>query len=505
MTPSQFDDQLIERAVQFRHDPDGWSDFAWDWGHGPLEKHEGPREWQRDINGIIRDHLSDPETRFDPLMIAVASGHGIGKSAEMGMLSNWAMSCYPGCRIVTTANTETQLKTKTSPEIGKWFKASITGHWFDVQTLGIKSKEDPENWRQDLVSWSEHNTEAFAGLHNEGKIVLLLFDEGSNIHDKVWEVAEGALTDEGTVLIWVVFGNPTRNSGRFRECFRRFRHRWITRKIDSRTVPGTNKKYLQQMVDDYGEDSDIVKVRVRGEFPSQSAMQFISTEDADAARSRHIERHQFDFAPVILGVDPAWTGDDTFEVMLRQGNYSKSLMTLQRNDNDIEVAQKIAMLEDEHKADAVFVDAGYGTGIVSAGRSMGRKWRLVWFGSAPADIAYANKRAEIWGRMKMWLKEGGCIDPNDATLYEDIIGPETVVPKSRNFDGRIMLESKQDMKTRGLASPNRGDALALTFAELITAKAKLNPLRQPHSNHRDYDPYARLSRANARTGHDPYS
>lgn len=504
MTPEQFDDELIAKATEFRHDPDAWSRFAWDWGQGALEKHDGPREWQADINRQIRDHLANPETRFTPLRISVASGHGIGKSAEMGMLSNWAMSCFPHARIVTTANTENQLRTKTSPEIGKWFKSSITAHWFDVQTMGVKAKDAPETWRQDFVPWSEHNTEAFAGLHNEGRIILLLFDEGSNIHDKVWEVAEGALTDENTVIIWVVFGNPTRNSGRFRECFRRFRHRWVNRQIDSRTVPGTNKAYLQQMVDDYGEDSDIVKVRVRGQFPAQSAMQFISSEDVDAARSRHIEKHQFEFAPIILGVDPAWTGDDTLEVMLRQGNYSKSLMTLQRNDNDIEVAQKIAMLEDEHKADAVFVDAGYGTGLVSAAQAMGRRWRLVWFSAKPADIAYVNKRAEMWGRMKQWLKDGGCIDPNDQHLYEDLIGPETVVPKSVNFDGRIQLESKQDMKARGLQSPNRGDALALTFAELITDRAKLNPLNRPQSNHRDYDPYARLSRATARTGHNPY-
>lgn len=493
MTPKEFDERLIRLAAECRYDPVKWSQVAWDWGKEALERYEGPREWQTEAFEEIRDHLQNPESRFDVLRLARASGHGIGKSAFMGMLSNWAMSCFPNCRIVTTANTETQLKTKTSPEIGKWFKSSITSHWFDVQTLGIKSQDDPENWRQDLVSWSEHNTEAFAGLHNEGRIVLLLFDEASNIHDKVWEVAEGALTDENTVLIWVVFGNPTRNSGRFRECFRKYRHRWLGKKIDSRTVPGTNKKYLQQMVDDYGEDSDIVKVRVRGEFPSQSARQFISADDVDAARSRHLEPHQFSFAPVIIGVDPAWTGEDTFEIMLRQGNYSKSLRSIQRNDNDIEMANIIAMLEDEHKADAVFVDAGYGTGIVSAGRSMKRNWRLVWFSSKPADVAFANKRAEMWGRMKQWLKDGGCIDPNDTMLFEDLIGPETVIPKSGNFDGKIQLESKEDMRSRGLQSPNRGDALALTFAEYVAAKPDPRTLQAHRSkqSHRNYDPFAR--------------
>lgn len=482
-------DAIIEKAAACRYDPLSWSLFAWDWGHGALEAYDGPREWQADIFRVIRDHLANPETRFEPLQIAVASGHGIGKSASMGMLSNWAMSCYADAKIVTTANTDGQLRTKTAPEIGKWFRTSITAHWFDVQSQSIKSrdKQHVNDWRQDFIPWSEHNTEAFAGLHNVGRIIILEFDEASKIHDKVWEVAEGALTDENTVIIWIVYGNPTRNSGRFRECFRKFRHRWVQRQIDSRTVPGTNKKKIQQWLEDHGEDSDFFKIRVRGQFPSQSAMQFISADDVDAARSRHLRPEQFNFAPKIIGVDPAWTGDDSLEIILRQGLYSKSLATLPRNDNDIEVANLIARLEDEHQADAVFVDAGYGTGIVSAGRTMGRAWQLVWFGGKATDPGYFNKRAEMWGGMKAWIKEGGAIDPKDEGLYQDLIGPETV-PR---LDGKILLESKQDMKERGLPSPNKGDALALTFAQPVVKKDRSQrpgggsaPLMDD-----DYDPF----------------
>lgn len=490
MTIATADDLIIEQAALSQYDPGRWAAFAWDWGHGALEKHEGPRGWQSDVNRVIADHLADPETRFQPLRIAVASGHGIGKSAQMGMISNWAMSCHPKCRIIVTANTENQLRTKTSPEIGKWFNSSITAKWFDVQTMGVKSIEDPDNWRQDFVPWSENNTEAFAGLHNEGRMIVLMFDEGAAIADKVWEVAEGALTDENTIIIWIVFANPTRNTGRFRECFRKFRHRWRTFQIDSRDVPGTNKDYLQSLVDDYGEESDIVKVRVRGQFPSQSAKQFISSDIVDEARARHLDRHQYEFAPVILGVDPAWTGEDMFEIVLRQGNYSKSLRSIPRNDNDVEMANLIAMLEDEHNADAVFIDFGYGTGIASAGKAMGRKWRLVQFGSKPTDIAYVNKRAEMWGRMKDWLREGGAIDPHDQVMYDDLIGPETVVPKRGSFDGKIQLESKEDMKSRGVPSPNKADALALTFADRIPMKTAAHQAKRQSKNHRAYNPYA---------------
>lgn len=481
-------DAIIKLAAECRYKPSRWSKYAWDWGHGDLADYDGPREWQDDIDVIIEEHLADPKTRYQPLQIAVSSGHGIGKSAKMGMISNWAMSCFADAKITTTANTDGQLRTKTAPEVGKWFRTSITSHWFSVQATSIKSrdKDHVNDWRQDFIPWSEHNTEAFAGLHNKDRIILLLFDEASKIHDKVWAVAEGALTDENTIIIWIVFGNPTRNSGRFRECFRKFKHRWKQRQIDSRTVPGTNKKKIQEWKEDHGEDSDFFKIRVRGQFPAHSAMQYISADDADAAQKRHLRPEQYKFAPVIIGVDPAWTGDDALEIVLRQGLYSKSLATIPRNDNDVEVANLIVRLEDEHKADAVFIDAGYGTGIVSAGTVMGRTWQLVWFAGKAADPGFANKRAEIWGGMKQWLKSGGVIDPKDDELYQDLIGPETV----SRLDGKIQLESKKDMKERGLPSPNKGDALALTFTHPVVHKQHIPAGQSAHSTMDDeYNPF----------------
>jgi hypothetical protein len=175
-----------------------------------------------------------------------------------------------------------------APELAKWHRLSITAHWFTWATTSLKST-DPQHeatWRADLVPWSETNTEAFAGLHNVGKRIVLLFDEASAIADRVWEVAEGALTDANTQILWVVFGNGTRSTGRFRECFRKFKHRWRGKQIDSRTVEGVNTAQMEQWVADYGEDSDFVKVRVRGMFPSAAGKQFISEADVDAAFGR---------------------------------------------------------------------------------------------------------------------------------------------------------------------------------------------------------------------------
>lgn len=480
------EEEIIELAAACDADPLAWAEQAFDWGEGELSEYDGPREWQREAFAEIRDHLQNPETRFQPLMLARASGHGIGKSAFIGMVTNWAMSTCDDCKVVITANTDNQLRTKTSPEVGKWARLAITSDWFDINATSIASK-DPghsKTWRTDFTPWSEHNTEAFAGLHNKGKRIVLIFDEASAIADKVWEVAEGALTDEGTEIIWIAFGNPTRNTGRFRECFRRFKHRWRNKQIDSRTVEGTNKQQIQKWVDDFGEDSDFVKVRVRGMFPSMSARQFISEEDVTAAYGRKLRPEQFNFAPKILTVDPAWEGDDEFAIGIRQGLAFRILKTMQKNDNDLIAAQIVARYEDEEKADAVFIDFGYGTGIVSAGQGMGRDWVLVNFAGESGDPGCLNKRAEMWKLARDWLKSGGAI-PEDPTLRDELQAPETV-PR---IDGKIQIESKKDMKARGIPSPNRADALVLSFAYPVTKKSPIDTLRVS-SPRRDYDPYA---------------
>ena len=472
----------IAEVLKYEHDPLGYVEASFPWGvkGTSLEKHPGPRKWQRETLQQIGEHLQDPVKRHQPLLIAVASGHGIGKSADIGMICQWGLSTCPNTRVVVTANTDNQLRTKTMPEIGKWFRMAFNASWWRVTATGIYSA-DPnaeKSWRLDATPWSENNTEAFAGLHNQGSRIIMIMDEGSAIADKVWEVAEGVLTDEDTEIIWIVFGNPTRNTGRFRECFRRLRHLWKSRQIDSRTVEGTNKEALAQMVETYGEDSDIVKVRIRGMFPSMSAKQFIGTADVDAAFGRHLRDEQYTFAPKILTCDPAWEGDDELVIGLRQGLRFDILATIAKNDNDLQIASILARYEDEHGAAAVFIDAGYGTGIVSAGRSMGRGWQLVWFAEASANPGCANKRAEMWMAVRDWLKAGGAI-PKDDTLYQDLIGPETV----GRADGKIQLESKKDMKARGLPSPGRGDALALSFAYPVSPAGIHKPVP------RSYDPF----------------
>lgn len=468
MKANEFNDKVADLAAACRYDPLKWILAAFDWGHGSL-KDKAIRAWQKDIAVTIGRHLQDKSTRYQPLLLGVSSGHGVGKSSLLGMLTNWVMSCHINPKSVITANSERQLMTKTAPEIHKWFNLSLTKEWFDLQTMSIslKDNEAKRAWRTDFIPWSIANTEGFAGLHNEGRIIFVVFDEGSGIDDKIWEVTEGALTDEKTIIIWLVFGNPTQATGRFRECFRKYKHRWITRQIDSRTVEGTNKEQLNKWVADYGEDSDFVKVRVRGIFPNTSANQFISQALVDKSLAVDLKPYQYTFAPVIIGVDPAWTGNDELTMYMRQGLYSKLLYTCPKNDDDVAIARRIAYYEDTYQASGVFIDAGYGTGIYSIGKSLGRNWRLVWFNGEVIDKGYLNKRAEMAGGLKQWLVDGGALDKDDKIIVDEILALEAF---NRQTDGRIQLASKDDMRDMLGASPNRLDALGLTFAFPVSVR-----------------------------------
>ena len=479
--------ELIDDIASYSRDPLGFVRYVYPWGEvGDLSGDRGPWEWQNEILNDIRLHLGG-ENRFTPLQIAVASGHGIGKSALISWITHWAMSTCEDCKVIVTAGTGKQLDTKTWPEITKWFKLGINSHWWDTkaESICVKDKAHERSWRTDAITWSEHNTEPFAGAHNRGKRIVIIYDEASGIADKIWEVTSGALTDEDTEIIWIAFGNPTQNTGRFRECFGRFKHRWINRQIDSRSVPGTNKVLFSQWVEDYGEDSDYVRVRVRGEFPRAGATQFIAGDVVAEARKRDVGDQSKAYK--VISVDVARFGDDQTVIGLRQGLRLTILEKLRGLDTT-QVAMRVMGHIVKENARGCIVDGdGIGGGVIDfinlqiEGGSMRewvskRKWfRLVdYHGGASAgdQFMYFNRRAEMWGAMRNWLETGSI--PDDPELEMDLTGPEYFF----SAKNQIQLEKKEDMKKRGLSSPDIGDMLAMSFALDPTPKTREEALTE---------------------------
>lgn len=508
---------LLDWLASVRNDPLAYVMGAFEWGRGELAAYDGPDVWQRELLESIRDGVvtvdkaiaeaiaNGTEVSAEPIREATTSGHGIGKSALVSWIILWAMDTEVDCRGRVTANTETQLKTTTWAELAKWHRLSITSDLFKM-TATARFSIDPKHektWRVDMVPWSEKNSAAFAGLHNHGKRILLVIDEASEVADVIWEVAEGAMTDKNTQIIWAVFGNPTKNTGRFRECFPggRFAHRWRSRAIDSRTVKISNKTQLQAWVDDYGEDHDFTRVRVRGVFPRTDATSFISADIVREAQGREAPDQRG--IPVIGGLDVARLGPDFSVLCPRQGRDASS-----RDWPKVQGLNTVALARwaFEHYMrlglSALIVDVGgVGGGVFDQLELMEINVYSCDFSSRPDnehEEKYLNKRAEIWGRMRDWLAKGGSLPPDGPdqgkALSDQLCAPTYTFAQ----DVKLQLESKKDIRRRLGLSPDEADALAITFAEpwLEQAFAPSGIDEAEGAKYTESNPYAAVSASN---------
>jgi hypothetical protein len=487
-------DDVIEDLAKYSSDPLGFVYWAFSWGEGELREYpDGPEQWQQDILTLLGEGLI---TIDQAIQIAVKSGHGIGKSALVSWIILWAMSTFEDTRGVVTANTENQLKTKTWVEVATWYRRFIAKEMFKMTATALFSSDPAHErtWRIDMVPWSEKNTEAFAGMHNQGKRILVVFDEASAINDLIWEVTEGALTDKNTQIIWCCFGNPTKNSGRFRACFEggKFEKRWITLTVDSRTVSFTNKTQIAAWIEDYGEDSDFVRYRVKGMFPRQDENSFISLEVAREAENRSIYPDKS--LPIIIGVDVARFGTNNTVIYARQGRNARDLPILLFNGLDtMEVAAEIIKLFNQLNAAMVFIDeGGVGGGVLDRCRQLRLPCRGVHFGGSPSGtniergVKYKNKRAEMYGEMRDWLQDGAIpkrIRGMEIDFAEELSGPAYTMSEK----DEIVLERKETMARRGLESPDVADALALTFAYPVASRGS----NQSSTVASSYDPFAK--------------
>lgn len=500
------EEALIGKILSFRDDPVLFVEKMFPWGvkGTPVEKFTGPRSWQRDELSRIRDHIAKNKNlvaQGKPPVVyrsATTSGRGTGKSALVAWLNLWMMSTRFGVTCINTANNETQLKTRTWAELGKWHTLSANSHWFEKTALSLK----PYPWFEEILKrqlgidtgyyyaqaqlWSEENPDAFAGVHNHNGI-LLIFDEASGIPSPIWKVSEGFFTEPIIDRYWFCFSNPRRNTGEFFECFHRFRDYWNRRHLDSRNVEGTDKAVLDDIIRKYGEDSDEARVEVRGEFPRQGDRQFINRELISQAIERDLIIDEG--AALIMGVDPARYGDDSTVIRFRQGRNARSIPPIvMKGADNMRVANECAHLIEKYNPDAVCIDAGNGSGIIDRLREMKFKVFEVNFGGGSTEPEWANKRTEMWAKMRDWLG-GGCID-RDPFLSDDLAGPEYRFQKNTD---RLVLESKEEMKRRGMSSPDHGDALACTFAVNV-ARRDLLTSRSASRNTRvakdvDYNPF----------------
>lgn len=464
------DTELSIACARFRNDPLGFVKVMFPWGQpGELQSATGPDKWQEDFLKALGKEVSANKfngvTPVAPIRRAVSSGHGIGKSVMAAWLVVWIMSTRPHCRGTITANTFSQLETKTWAAIQKWSRLCLTGHWFTVTSNRMYQTQHKDTWFCAPQSCEEHKSEAFAGQHAADSTSFYIFDEDSSVPDKIHEVAEGGLTD-GEPMIFC-FGNPTRSAGHFYHvCFGGMRQRWNPLVVDSRGSRFTNKDQIKEWLADYGEDSDFFRVRVRGLPPSASDAQFIDMVRIRAAQSRDVV--VFPDEPLIAGCDLAWGGSDDNVVRFRRGRDARSIppirikgeFTRDPNVMTSKLAEILSAKYDGHTVAVLFMDsAGIAGPVAQRLRTLGhRNVQEVNFGADSPGEHCRYYRDYMWAEMREWMLTAAIDKSIDLEI--DLAGP-TTRPDLRQ---RIWLESKEDMKKRGLDSPDDGDALALTFA-----------------------------------------
>lgn len=444
--------ELQDACVRYMNDPSGFIKFMWDWGDGILKDWDGPDKWHEEVFQCIKEYFEGPEKT--PLRIAICSGHGSGKTTLMSWINYWFMSCRPHPQVVVTANTESQLSTRSWRELAKWHKIAANKEWFEWTATSFYLKAHPETWKSNAIPWSEHNTEAFAGTHEEN--VLVEFDEASKISDKIWEVTDGIFTTNKN--LWLVGGNGTRNVGRFYDCFHKHKKMWRTWNIDSRSCKAVNTEYMNSLIEQYGGiDSDQARVRVLGQFPRTATRQLIST--ADVEKCMNFEAEGYEYMPLVMGVDIARFGENSSTICLRRGRKVFEIDVLPKQDL-MTTAHYIAEVIKRERPIQVFVDgSGIGAGVVDRLRQLNFSVTDVNGGNSSLNPRFLNKRVEIWWTMKEAIEEGIEL-PKSVRLKEEL----TAVEFDYTDKGRIRLDRKTDIMDKYGFSPDLADALAYTYA-----------------------------------------
>jgi hypothetical protein len=303
-----------------------------------------------------------------------------------------------------------------------------------------------------------------------------MFDECSGVPDKIFEVAEGGLTDGEPMEF--AFGNLTRPLGKFARIMAGQEKGWIRIRIDSRECPLTNKEQISEWIEQYGEDSDFVRVRVLGLPPRAAASQFIPEDFVMAARKRQAIALEDD--PLVAGVDFAWGGEDKNTVRFRRGIDARSIPPIyvpgeQTRTPEVMVNTLSNVLTRDYNGRRVrmlFMDsAGIAGPVAMRLRELGfRNIVEVNFMAHSPNLKYRNVRSYIWGEMKEWLSRGA-IDAS-TELQEDLTAPEVIkhVP--------LLLEPKEAVIKRIGHSTDDGDALALTFYMPVASEQRRQQIRQ---------------------------
>ena len=427
--------------------------------------------FQRDPVGFVRTvwRVEPDPWQFTVLMalkrghtrISIRSGHGVGKTALLSWIALWfALTRFP-FKVVVTAPSAPQLFDALWSEILSWFHKLPLAWQSLLQATSdrIELRARPEDAFITARTSRADQPEALQGVHSAN--VLLLVDEASGVPEPVFEAAGGSMSSSGSITI--LTGNPTRTTGRFWATHHLERDRWFTLKVSSVDSPRVDPNYPREVAERHGTESNAYRVRVLGEFPLSDGDTMIAAVLVESAMSRVIEYNPYD--PCVWGVDVARFGTDRSCLIKRRRNVVREPVKRWAGLDTMELTGQIQHeyndTEEWLRPRLIIVDSiGIGAGVEDRLRELNIPAFGVNVGeSASVEERYMRLRDELWNSCADWFKTEKVAIPYDEQLRDDLVGPRY----RYTSDDKLKVESKNEMRSRGVPSPDSADALCLTF------------------------------------------
>ena len=393
--------------------------------------------------------------------ISVRSGHGTGKSTAASWAMLWYFLMHYPNKVVVTAPTSSQLFDALFAEMKRWIN-ELPPHLQSV--LNVKSDRVEHNSAPSEMFISARTSraetpEALAGVHSEH--VMLVVDEASGVPEKVFEAAAGSMSGHNATTI--MLSNPTRSSGTFYESQTRMADSWWTRRWSCVDSPLVSDEFIDEMRLRYGEESNAFRIRVLGEFPLADDDTIIPFHLAESAQHRDVQVSEE--TSIVWGLDVAGVGTDSTALCKRQGPIVTEVRSWRGLDLMQTVGRVVAEYEglpDSRRPREILVDSiGVGSGVVDRLQELELPVRGVNVAEAPSmGETYLNLRSELWFKTKGWLEDRSCKLPSNDQLIAEL----TSIRYSFTSSGKMKAESKDEMRKRGLQSPDLADALCLTMA-----------------------------------------
>ena len=413
--------------------------------------HATPQKWQAQALDAIAKHDR----------VAIKSGHGVGKTAfESWVVLWWLMTHYP-CKVAVTANSAHQLSDVLWTEIDRWARnmPSAFKDLLEFKSDKISLKGATDSFAVARTSRRE-NPESLAGFHSPH--MLFVVEEASGVPNVIFETASGALSTPGAKII--MCGNPTRSDGYFYDAFHNDRDKWHCITVSCEEGEYVDPKFIDEMADKYGAESNVFKVRVLGEFPTQSDDVLLPLHLIEDAVTRDVEAGPT--TPVVWGLDVARFGGDRSALAKRQGNVLVEPIKTWQNKDLMELAGIVLSEYDavpySMRPQAIYIDAiGLGAGLADRLRELDMPAVAVSVSeTASLKDRFNRLRDELFWSCREWFEARDCHIPDDGTLMAELSG----IRYKYLSTGKLKVESKDEMKRRGQRSPDVADAFVLTFA-----------------------------------------